>query len=116
MGLNGNHGRQGSPDRKTLQLCRQVAHAVQWALSSELGDELFCHLQVLSVVPAPNASHLLVTLQLDVAPEDTDLPKAYRLLGEVEGQLRTAVAEAITRRRAPRLSFQVLAGNAHPNE
>jgi ribosome-binding factor A len=66
------------------------------------------NLLVAEVTPAPDASQLLVVL--------TPAPGSPPLTGEVvdaalraaAGWLRTEVAAAITRKRAPKLTFQFL--------
>src|SRR4051812_7213335 len=47
--------------RKTLQLCRQIEHQLSYALGC-CADPLLGELTVLTVVPAPNAGRLLVTV------------------------------------------------------
>lgn len=89
-------------DRKTLQLCRQIERALTLALA-ESPNDLVLDVQLDSVEPAPNAGHLLVTVA--TRHEDT-LAVLLALQGDA-GRLRTAVAHAITRRRAPELSFRV---------
>jgi ribosome-binding factor A len=97
-----NHGRQ----RKTRQLCSQVAQALALILSSEFDDDLLLGLTVLAVEPAPNESQLLVTLQSDA---ETNLRNAILTrLVQATGFLRAEVAAAITRKRAPQLVFQVI--------
>ena len=94
-------GRHAS--HKTMQLCRQV----QRALSLSLGD---CHDDVLqslyvdAVAPAPDASRLLVRL---IVPKAVEVSAAEILarLERVEPKLRADVASAITRKRAPELTF-----------
>ena len=79
-------------------------------LSGELDDDRLRDLMVLSVVPAPNSSHVLVTLQ---APEQMTAPELFgldALLFEYKGRLRTAVAEAINRKKAPELTLRVVNG------
>ncbi len=97
-------------DRKTMQLCSQVADTLNQFLSGESGDDVLRELQVVSVVPAPDASQLLVV----VAPLLNGGPTegiALARLDEASGRLRAAVTGAITRRRAPKLLFQFVAGS-----
>jgi len=100
-----------SPDRpagprKGLQLCRQVAQT----LSSVLGeseDDVVRDLLVESVELAPSSARLLVTVS--PAPSAPPLDPAVILehLHRAQGQLRSEVAGAVTRRKAPDLIFQV---------
>ena len=92
-------------DRKTLQLCRQVERALTWALG-QCDDEMLRELAVVSVEPAPNSRRLLVS----VAPLERlqDLFELIRHLEAARGWLRSEVAAAITRRKAPELMFRCI--------
>ncbi len=90
------------PDRKTLQLAKQVQRALTFALP-ETGHELLLTAYVDDVKPAPNASHLLVSVHGDGDPMAT-----LAALHEHAGRLRSAAAEAISRRKAPELAFQIV--------
>jgi hypothetical protein len=100
---------RGGDHRKTLQLCSQVADTLNYVLSGECDDELLQNLQVMSVVPAPNSSQLLVTVY-PLATTDTtcDATEIRRHLVKAIGRLRSEVAASITRKKAPRLLFQVV--------
>ncbi|HVX09796.1 MAG TPA: hypothetical protein VHC22_01210 [Pirellulales bacterium] len=101
-------GSRGREDRKTLQLCRQVADTLNYVLSGDCDDELLQNLQVMSVVPAPNAAQLLVTVCPAVAAGATfNAAEVRRRLLAIVGRLRSEVAASITRRKAPKLLFQV---------
>lgn len=103
---------EGQPrrhDRKTLQLCRQVADTLSLVLAGEFDDELLHNLEVVSVEPAPDASQLLVGVCPAIPGEQVDAAQVMERLAKVSGRLRSEVAAAITRKRAPRLLFQVLA-------
>lgn len=94
--------------RKDLQLCRQVADTLQLALG-DCGDDCLRDLHVVRVVPAPDASQLLVIVGSgpgEVPPAPTDV------LAHLQARtpwLRGEVAHAITRKRAPSLLFEYLA-------
>jgi len=94
--------------RKTRQLCRQVEQTLCLVLTGECPDEVLQSLLVESVVPAPNASQLLVTVRQAAGDEPATTLEILERLAAVEGQLRFAVATAVTRKRAPKLLFQVL--------
>lgn len=90
------------PDRKTMQLCKQVQRALSFALP-ETGNELLLDAYVEEVQPGPDASRLLVSVR-----GHGDPLALITALNEHVGQLRSSVAEAITRRKAPELAFQVV--------
>jgi ribosome-binding factor A len=92
-------------DRKTLQLCRQVERALSWALGDS-EDDVLRELLVVSVEPAPNSRRLLVS----VAPLEqlSNLLEVLRHLEAARGWLRSEVAAAITRRKAPELMFRCI--------
>lgn len=91
--------------RKALQLCREAERTLAAVLAGECDDDLLRELTVLSVVPAPSAGRLLVTV---AAPDHVPLEEVLDRLGGVMGQLRSELAAAVRRRRAPELAFQVV--------
>lgn len=91
-------------NRKALQLCGQVARVLGQVLAWEFGDELLGELSIESVVPAPNSSHLLVTVS---APGDASVGEILERLQRHMGRLRAEVAKSIHRKRVPELSFRV---------
>lgn len=102
-GVSGN----GADRRKTWQLCSQVHDALRLILG-EAADERLQALDVREVLPAPNDSQLLVLLTpLDpLSPEERELTDAA--LETAGGWLRSEIASVITRKRAPRLVWQLL--------
>ena len=103
----GKPGRKA--DRKTLQLCSQVRDALSFLLAGDGGDELLALFHVAEVRPAPDASQLLVIIQPAVQPaEPIDAIEILARLQNASGRLRAGVAAAITRKRAPKLLFQVV--------
>jgi ribosome-binding factor A len=95
-------------NRKTLQLCSQVADALN-GLLVDCGDERLQALTVVSVEPAPDASRLLVTVGSTVPTANCDRQAVLDSLAKANGRLRAGVAEAITRKRAPQLVFHFAA-------
>ena len=95
-------------DHKAKQLCRQAAETLDQVLSGETGDRRLAGLRVVSVRPEPDASRLLVTVTADCAKEDFCREETEAHLQASAGRLRTAVASAITRRKAPTLAFVLL--------
>jgi len=105
--------KSGRDDRKTQQLCRQVERTLSLALSGGFGDLVLSELMVESVVPAPDATRLLVNLRRISAGEsgnrDANVSDIYQRLERISGALRHEVAQAITRKRAPELMFRIVA-------
>lgn len=93
-------------DRKSLQLCHQVADTLNLVLSGECNDDVLRNLHVARVVPAPDASQLLVIVAPAWRGEAMQSAEVLDRLAAHSGRLRSEVAGAITRRKAPRLTFQ----------
>ena len=92
--------RQG--ERKTRQFCRQVQRALNLAIADRHADDGMNDLFVEEVSPAPDCGHLLVHV---VIPADRSVTQALNALRRDAPRLRSEVAMAITRKRAPELSF-----------
>jgi hypothetical protein len=58
--LRRSAGRKGG--RKTLQLCGQVAEALNYAFAGACNDDVLRELTVVAVQPAPDEARLLVTV------------------------------------------------------
>jgi ribosome-binding factor A len=104
--LDGGSGAQTSADRhaqhKARQLCRQVQRALNLALANRYVEEGLDELFVDAVTPAPDCGRLLVHV---VVPADRSVADALGNLRRDAAYLRSQVAMAITRKRAPELSF-----------
>src|SRR5262249_14454186 len=96
----------GVKNRKALQLCGQVARTLSFILSGECGDAVLREVHVESVQPFPDSSRLLVTVHLDPASE-IQPATVLEHLRRAGGMLRSEVAAAIHRKRAPELTFRV---------
>ncbi len=94
--------------RKAKQLCRQVQKTLDLVLSGEIRDESLNGLKIASITPGADSSRLVVTVIADVPAAELDRADIERRLATVEGQLRSAVAQAITRKKTPLLVFQIL--------
>ncbi|MBM4012814.1 MAG: ribosome-binding factor A [Planctomycetes bacterium] len=94
--------------RKARQLCAQVAETLSLVLSGECADELLQSVQILAVDPAPDATQLVVTVQAGLPGEQADPAEVLERLNRDLGRLRSHVAAAITRKRAPKLVFRVV--------
>lgn len=104
--------RRRGQDRKTGQLCQQVAHVLDAVLSGEAHDDDLRNLSVISVEPAPHTGRLLVTVE----PWGQDEPPVFDVLVEklrrVTPWLRSELAASISRRKTPDLVFQIVWPNA----
>ncbi|QDT55363.1 ribosome-binding factor A [Caulifigura coniformis] len=98
--------------RKSRQLCRQVQRTLDLVLTGETRDELLASLKVVSVLPGRDASQLLVTVTADVPPDQFRREQIEAQLALVQGRLRSEIAAAITRKKTPVLTFQILAPDA----
>lgn len=107
-------GRQASgprADRKTLQLCGQVARTLDQVLA-EQERALLRDLHVESVVPTAEGGHLIVSVRsLDAKADPMAILSG---LAEASADLRLEVAGAITRRRVPSLAFRVVPTDSSP--
>jgi ribosome-binding factor A len=89
-------------ERKARQFCRQVQRALNLALAERHTDDGLYDLFVEEVTPAPDCGHLLVHV---IIPADRSVNEALSALRRDAPRLRSEVAMAITRKRAPELSF-----------
>ena len=94
-------------NRKALLLCGEAERTLSAVLAGECGDEVLRNLVVASVKPAPTSARLLVTVHLATPLEGVDMDTVLARLGRARGLLRTEVAAALHRRRAPDLMFRV---------
>lgn len=92
--------------RKTLQLCRQVERTLNYILAGECDDDVLRDFTVVGVEPAPDASRMLVTVSPSLG-SSFDLPVVLEHFERASGMLRSFVAAAIHRKRAPELTFRV---------
>ena len=107
--MQSSNDRGGRSSQKTLQLCTQVQHALTYALG-EIADPVLLDLTVEFVEPMHGDRHLLVGL---ADTHGHGLIAALAALDGARGYLRTAVAEAVNRGKAPQLSFTLVpAGGA----
>lgn len=101
------------PDRKLRQLCKQVAQALQLALAALPAAAALAGVFVREVRPAPHAGRLCAVIE---APDPRRAPEIAAILQQYAGRLRGEVAAAITRRRAPELTFEVVSASASAPE
>ncbi len=94
--------------RKDLQLAKQVFHAIELAFQGDLSDPVLQDLHVISVRPAPDATNLAVVFEMTPTHGKMELATVLEHLERARGMLRVLVTRAISRKRAPELSFQVM--------
>ncbi|MFO0866663.1 MAG: hypothetical protein U0744_18830 [Gemmataceae bacterium] len=97
------------PNRKGLQLCRQIARALEHALSWELGNDVLAQARIDSVRPAPNTARVAVFVSFDPSLVAREAVEAA--LVQSAATLRAAAASTICRRRVPELAFIVVPCN-----
>jgi ribosome-binding factor A len=88
--------------RKTAQLCRQAYRTLSSSIFAS--HSALLDVSVMSVEPAPDASRLLVTLQIGAAAE-ASIEEIEQAIDQVAPRLRAELAADITRKRAPELTF-----------
>ena len=106
-GRSSSHGDR-RPDRKTLQMCSQVQRTLDLVLSGDLDDDRLRDLYVSQVVPAPDASCLLVSVTPHSFARDFQPAVVMARLAESTGKMRSELARAINRRKTPELMFRVV--------
>jgi len=88
--------------RKARQFCRQVQRALNLALADRNADDGINGLFIEDVSPAPDCGRLLVQVLI---PDGRPVADAIGALRRDASRLRSEVAMAISRKRAPELSF-----------
>ena len=92
---------------KVTQLCAQVERSLALTLAGDCQDPILNNLYVYDVIPAPDASRLLVRVSCRLASLD-ELAAVYDALTRAKGLMRTAIAAELNRKRTPELSFVVI--------
>lgn len=103
-----NSQRPHRPDRKTLQMCSQVQRTLDLVLSGDMDDDRLRDLYVSQVVPAPDASCLLVSVTPHSFARDFQPALVMARLAESTGKMRSELARVINRRKTPELMFRVV--------
>jgi ribosome-binding factor A len=88
--------------RKARQFCRQVQRALNLALADRNAGDGIAGLFIEEVSPAPDCGRLLVHV---LVPEDCRVADAIGALRRDAPRIRSEVAMAISRKRAPELLF-----------
>ena len=105
-GAPGGRRSRGEPvsNRKDAQLCAQVAEEIGLTLAASRDEDLN-GVWVMGVEPYPNVGHLRVVVQ---AAQGTDEDRVHEKLAANLAYLRQEVAESISRKKVPNISFVVL--------
>ena len=93
---------------KARQLAKQVGEVVDGLLAGSSSDPILASLTVVGVEPAPDAATLLVTVARAESAEAIPPGEILAHLAQASGWLRSEVAAAITRKRAPVLVYRVV--------
>lgn len=99
---SGSRSSDRQAQRKAQQFCRQVQRALNLAFAHGDAGENIDGLFAEDVLPAPDCGHLLVHV---LVPAGCSVADAISALRRDAPRLRAEVATAITRKRAPELSF-----------
>ncbi len=91
--------------RKNLQLCKEATRIISLVLTGETKQPLLRDLQVLSVEPQTGGQQLTVTIRLYAANRQISDAQVLESLAQVQGLLRSALAQALHRKHTPALNF-----------
>ena len=92
---------------KLRQLCKQVERAASVALAEKCTSEALVGAAVVDVVPAPDASRLMVVVMLPADRDVAQVQEAMAALVRSTSGFRLEVARAIHRKRVPEVVFEV---------
>lgn len=98
---------RSKPNYHLRQLCKQVYHTIDMAIICDCGDPILDDLKPVWVRPVPKSNSLEITF----TTSERDLGQISRMhytLNQVEGLLRSAVANSISRKRVPQLRFKII--------
>ena len=104
--------RHRKENRKTKQLCQQVARTLNLCLN-DCHDPIVESMFLEAVQPAPDSSCLLIHVQCDM--DDFDHTEALQAIRNQTARLQFEIARSINRKRVPNLLFSVSApgGKSH---
>lgn len=92
--------------RKNLQLSKEAARIISLVLTGEAKQPLLRDLQVLSVEPEADGQQLSVTVGLYADDVQVSEAQVLENLKQVQGLLRSALAQALHRKHTPTLNFR----------
>ena len=94
--------------QRTARLCRVVERVAVSVLEEMGADEVLRHCDVLAVTPGASRARLVFEVGLRLSGQAPGLLDVYRALEGSRGRMRSEVARAINRKRAPLLEFKVV--------
>jgi ribosome-binding factor A len=100
-------------DRKTKQLCQQVARTINLCLN-DCDDPIVQSMFLVGVQPAPDSSCLLLHIECDV--DNFDHGAAMLAIRSQVARLQFEISRAINRKRVPNLTFSVCITGGQGNE
>jgi ribosome-binding factor A len=77
------------------------------ALAERCSDPLLERISVVSVVPAPDSSRLLVTVTVDSDDEIVEADEVIESMKRIRPELRREIAQEISRKKTPELVFDL---------
>ncbi len=90
---------------KSMQLCKEAKRVLSLVLAGELADPLFQQLQVIDVITDEEAQFLIVTLDSSSPDHALDEAELISRLQQIQGYLRSVIAQSVKRKRVPTLKF-----------
>ncbi len=101
------HHRDSSSKAKVQQLRKQVERTLYLVFAAQSQNEWLCDLTIVHVEPNNNGTHFVIEL----ATTHNDL-ESYRqtlqALSQAQGYIRSVLANRMSRRKVPSLSFQLI--------
>jgi ribosome-binding factor A len=90
---------------KDQQLCQQVAQALTFCINEGEPQDVMECVRIEAVLPAPDASRLMVTVSFDSGDATVSYDSVVSALESNASRLRFEVSQAINRRKTPQLAF-----------
>lgn len=91
---------------KDQQLCKEAGRIVSLVLAEAVNHPLLCDLHVLSVASEQDGQRLCVTVAHSGVVVEVTETEVVAELKQIQGLLRCALAQAITRKQVPILTFR----------
>lgn len=99
---------QSKEAQRAARLCKVVERVAASVLEEMGADEVLRHCDVLAVMPGASRARMVIEVGLRLSAQAPGIHDVYRALDDAHGRLRTEVARAINRKRAPLLAFNVV--------